>query len=137
MTDAFDTNWYSNDAATFGDRIAAAREARQMSQKLLAKRLGVALKTIESWEDDASEPRANKLQTLSGILGVSIPWLLTGEGAGVVQLPEDDVSAGIAGVLAEMRVLRTDMQRSSDRLALIEKRLKGVLHPEPEFEAVE
>ena len=78
MSEAAEKNWYSNDAATFGDRVAAARESRQMTQKALAKRLGVGLKTIEGWENDLSEPRANKLQMLSGVLDVSIPWLLTG-----------------------------------------------------------
>ena len=73
MSDSDEINWYSNEAATFGDRVAAARDARQMTQKQLAKRLGVGLKTVEGWENDVSEPRANKLQTLSGVLNVSIP----------------------------------------------------------------
>ena len=45
MTDVAETNWYSDDAATFGDRIAAAREAQSLTQKSLAKKLGVATKT--------------------------------------------------------------------------------------------
>lgn len=127
MSDNDEINWYSNEAATFGDRVAAARDARQMSQKQLAKRLGVALKTVEGWENDVSEPRANKLQTLSGVLNVSIPWLLTGEGAGVEPEHEDISVPDIAELLSEMRMLRTDMQRSSERLGVIEKRLKGLL----------
>jgi transcriptional regulator with XRE-family HTH domain len=127
MSDNDEINWYSNEAATFGDRVAAARDARQMSQKQLAKRLGVALKTVEGWENDVSEPRANKLQTLSGVLNVSIPWLLTGEGAGVEPEPEEISVPDIADLLSEMRMLRTDMQRSSERLGVIEKRLKGLL----------
>ena len=83
MNDSTEINWYSNETATFGDRVAAAREAQSMTQKALAKRLGVGLKTIESWENDLSEPRANKLQMLSGVVNVSIPWLLTGDGSGV------------------------------------------------------
>ena len=34
-------DWYSEDAATFGDRVAGAREQAGMTQKQLAKRLGV------------------------------------------------------------------------------------------------
>jgi transcriptional regulator with XRE-family HTH domain len=127
MSDSDEINWYSNEAATFGDRVAAARDARQMTQKQLAKRLGVGLKTVEGWENDVSEPRANKLQTLSGVLNVSIPWLLTGEGLGVELANEDPSPPEIAEVLAEMRVLRTDLQRSAERLGVLEKRLKGVL----------
>lgn len=127
MSDSDEINWYSNEAATFGDRVAAARDARQMTQKQLAKRLGVGLKTVEGWENDVSEPRANKLQTLSGVLNVSIPWLLTGEGLGVELANENPSPPEIAEVLAEMRVLRTDLQRSAERLGVLEKRLKGVL----------
>ena len=83
MTEDAEIDWYSNDIATFGDRVAAGREALGLSQKQLARKLGVAAKTVDSWEHDISEPRANKLQMLAGILNVSMPWLLTGEGDGV------------------------------------------------------
>jgi len=75
-------NWYSEDAATFGDRLAAAREAAGLSQKAMAERLGVKMGTYRNWEDDASEPRANRLTLLAGMLGVSMRWLMTGEGQG-------------------------------------------------------
>ena len=87
-----DTNdWYGPDAATFGDRLAAAREAAGMTQKQLAKRLGVKLGTLNAWENDMSEPRANRLSMMAGILNVSIMWLLTGEGDGLAA-PEDEVT---------------------------------------------
>ena len=41
MTDEID--WYGPEAATFGDRVAAAREQTGMTQAMLAKRLGVRL----------------------------------------------------------------------------------------------
>jgi ribosome-binding protein aMBF1 (putative translation factor) len=67
--------WYDADTTTFGDRMTGAREAAGLSQAELAKRLGVKVKTIRAWENDRSEPRANRLQMLAGILGVSIMWL--------------------------------------------------------------
>ena len=70
--------WYDPEATTFGDRMTGAREASGLSQSELAKRLGVKVKTIRAWENDQSEPRANKLQMLAGLLGVSIMWLLSG-----------------------------------------------------------
>ena len=133
MSDAAEINWYSNEAATFGDRVAAAREARQMTQKSLAKRLGVGLKTVDGWENDLSEPRANKLQMLSGVLDVSIPWLLTGDGAGVAPGGNEEANHDAAELLAELRVLRTEMLRSAERLGVIEKRLKGSIHASPEM----
>ena len=74
-----------------------------------------------------SEPRANKLQTLSGILNVSIPWLLTGEGVGVDIDPAEGPGPDAAALLAEIRVLRTEMLRTAERMGVIEKRLKGIL----------
>lgn len=125
MDDISDRNWYADDAATFGDRLAAAREAQGATQKTLARRMGIALKTLEGWENDLREPRANKLQMLSGILDVSMSWLLTGEGQGVSQDPEPDIPE-ITELLGEMRKLRTEMQQSAERLGVLEKRLKKV-----------
>ena len=65
-------DWYASDVATFGDRVAAARENADMTQAALAKRLGIKQSTLRGWEDDLSEPRANRLSTLAGVLGVSM-----------------------------------------------------------------
>lgn len=133
MSDSADINWYSNEAATFGDRVAAAREAQQMSQKALAKRLGVGLKTVEGWENDLSEPRANKLQMLAGILNVSMTWLLTGEGSGIEGEPAELEDAETAELLNELRMMRSQMLRSAERLGVIEKRLKAKAQHRPEL----
>ncbi len=132
MTDLADPNWYTNDASTFGDRVVAAREAHNLSSKALARHLGVATKTVDNWENDISEPRANKLQMLSGVLNVSIPWLLTGEGAeitgeGAEFDAETDGTAALADLLTEVRSLRSEMVSAADRLGVLEKRLKKKL----------
>lgn len=120
--------WFSNESATFGDRVAAAREGLGMTQEDLAKRLGVKLKTIRNWEDDVAEPRANKLQMMSGILNVSLTWLLSGEGDGVSGPVEGfEMTADIRALLGELADVRAEMARSADRLALVERRLKQSL----------
>ncbi|MXQ08783.1 helix-turn-helix domain-containing protein [Alphaproteobacteria bacterium GH1-50] len=124
MTDTSDVNWYSNDAATFGDRIAAAREGQGLSQKDLAKKLGVATKTLDGWENDLSEPRANRLQMLAGLLNVSMPWLLTGEGDGPDGPSDSGEPLELREVMAEMRMLRTQMSQAADRIGVLEKRLR-------------
>lgn len=75
--------YYSDDAATLGDRLAAARAAAGLTKTGLAAKLGVTAKLVSSWENDRSEPRANRLATLAGLLNVSVTWLLTGGGEGV------------------------------------------------------
>ena len=126
MTELAELNWYSNDAATFGDRVAAAREAQGLSQATLAKKLGIAARTLDAWEHDMSEPRANKLQMLSGLLNVSIPWLLTGEGSGVVPASAGSASE-LGDLMSEMRRLRTQMSQAADRIGVLDERLKTAI----------
>lgn len=76
--------YYSDQSATLGDRIAAARQQAGLTQAGLAERLGVTARVVSSWENDRSEPRANRLAILSGLLGVSVAWLLAGRGDGVI-----------------------------------------------------
>jgi transcriptional regulator with XRE-family HTH domain len=120
MTDA--TDWYSSDMATFGDRLVGAREALGLSQRDLAHRLGVRTETLKGWEEDRTEPRSNRLQILAGILNVSIRWLLTGEGEGV-SAPAAGSRAEFRDLATEMRGLRDDMARASERLSRLERRL--------------
>lgn len=124
-----DVGYFSDEAATFGDRVAAARGALGLSQSDLCRNLGIKLKTLRAWEDDLSEPRANKLQMLGGVLNVSIVWLLTGEGDGLDGPVEDEepLSKDATDILLEMRSLRTEYGRLNNRLARLEKRLRGAL----------
>lgn len=122
------TDWFGPEAATFGDRVAAAREAADMTQAQLARRLGIKKTTLMGWEQDLSEPRANKLSMVSGLLNVSMSWLLTGEGEGMSEPSEMDVDAGdFAGVLNELRALRNEMRSNAERAARLEKRLRTIV----------
>ncbi len=123
-----DQGWFSEDTATFGDRLAAAREAAGLSQAAFASKLGVKPGTMTSWENDLKEPRANRLQMMSGILGVSMSWLLTGSGNGP-DAPDDatELSDDVLDLLAEMRALRSQIAQSGEKLGRLEKRLRAAL----------
>ncbi|MCC5989148.1 MAG: helix-turn-helix transcriptional regulator [Pararhodobacter sp.] len=118
--------WYSDEQATLGDRIAAAREAAGLSQTQLATRLGVRSRTLRGWESDLSEPRANRLQMMAAMLGVSLRWLLSGEGEGVAPpLTEDEArDEAMQGTLAELRSLRGELLKMGERVGQLEKRLR-------------
>jgi len=118
-------DWYGPDKATFGDRLVAAREKANLSQQDLAKRLGVKNSTIKSWENDNSEPRANRLSMLAGLLNVSITWLISAEGSGV-EAPEksDEMSNDLLDSLTELTALRVNLLNNIDRINNIEKKLK-------------
>ncbi len=125
---AQDQDWYSADTATFGDRLAGARDAASLDQRGLAGKLGVKLAVIQAWEDDLKEPRANRLQMVSGILGVSMSWLLTGEGDGPDAPDEaDPMSSDLVDMLAEMRALRGQIAQTGEKLGRLEKRLRTAL----------
>lgn len=76
------TNIYeeSPDLDTIGGRLSRAREASGLSVKQLALRLGVKTATIQAWESDRSQPGSHRLTKLSGLLGVSLSWILHGVG---------------------------------------------------------
>ncbi|MAW08213.1 MAG: transcriptional regulator [Halobacteriovoraceae bacterium] len=119
-----DMDWYGPDAATFGDRVAAARESAGMTQGQLARRMGVKKSTLIGWEQDLSEPRANKLSMLSGLLNVSMAWLLTGEGDDLSAPTEDTLSSDMAAIARELRGLREELRAQAERAGRLEKTLR-------------
>ncbi len=124
-----DIGYFSEEAATFGDRVAAARRAASLTQENLSRKLGIKLKTLRAWEEDMSEPRANKLQMLAGVLNVSIIWLLTGEGEGVRDPWEEGAAAtdDTSDLIAEFRAIRGEYKNLEARLESLEKKLSHSL----------
>ncbi|WP_116082883.1 helix-turn-helix domain-containing protein [Tropicimonas sp. IMCC34011] len=124
-----DQNWFGEDTATFGDRLIGAREALGIGQEELAHRLGVKIATVQAWENDSNEPRANKLQMLSGLLGVSLTWLINGTGDGL-QTPPDSTEAPrpeLSALLDEMTQLRISIDRATNKLLVLERQLRAAL----------
>ena len=124
-------NWYGPETATFGDRVAAAREMAEMTQPELARRLGVRVATLRSWEEDLSEPRANRLSIMAGLLNVSMMWLINGQGEGLdAPVEESTLPASATDILNELRELRTDMIQKAEQLGRLEKKLRMALREE-------
>lgn len=69
----------------FKERLRQAREAKGITQKQLAKRVGVAVSTIQRAEYGPHEPSAVTLAMIAGELDVSLDELFengtTGEAA--------------------------------------------------------
>lgn len=111
-------DWYADDKATLGDRITAAREAAGIERRDLAAQLGLRSRTLRGWEEDEREPRANQLQMLAGVLGVSLIWLMTGRGEAPGAPP-----AAAVGTVAELRAVRDLLTDAAARLTRLEKAL--------------
>ncbi len=122
-----DQDWYAPEIATFGDRLTAAREAAGMTQEALAKRLGVKKSTMRNWENDLSEPRANRLSMLAGLLNVSMMWLINGEGEGVENPDTEPLTADMTDLILEIRELKSDLHAKAEQMARLEKRLRTML----------
>ena len=117
--------YYSELHATFGDRLCAARDAAGLTQKVLANKIGVKVKTIQDWESDSVEPRANKLQMVSAFLNVSMVWLMSGLGSGISPpgYLENSTENELIEVLNELRSIRSVGERLLKRVVLLDKKI--------------
>jgi transcriptional regulator with XRE-family HTH domain len=96
--------------STMGTRIRQSRTRLGLTTRQLATRIGVKSSTLENWESDRSEPRANRLVMLSGILGVPVVWLLNGEAPDVgISAPAFDDAAAIAQKLEAAVAMQRDL----------------------------
>jgi transcriptional regulator with XRE-family HTH domain len=64
---------------TIGKRITHARENKGYTCEQLAERVGVKEDTLQAWENDERDPRANRLLRLAGGLDVTFAWLMVGD----------------------------------------------------------
>ena len=117
------TNIYSEtpDLDTMGGRMSRARDAASLSVAQLARRLGVKSSTIQAWESDRSQPRANRLTMLAGVLNVSLSWILHGIGTSPV---EDNRSDLVRTVAANLERLRRIQEESNQVIGQIESDLE-------------
>jgi transcriptional regulator with XRE-family HTH domain len=126
VADWADDRDYSDDTSTFGDRLVLAREAIGLTRAQLASRIGVKVQTLRNWEEDRSEPRANKFQILAGMLNVSMGWLMSGMGEPPAT-PAAESPGDVSAILSDLRGLRGEQARLVEKMARIEKRLRAAL----------
>ena len=104
------------DNDTMGGRLLRARDAASLSIPELAARLGVKQSTVQAWENDRSQPRANRLQMVAGMLNVSLSWLLHGVGTGPNEDDRGQLLESMSLQLDRLRRLQNEGQRLAARL---------------------
>ena len=104
------------DIDTFGGRLSRARDASGLSVKDLAWRLGIKNATVSAWEADRSLPSSHRLTQLSGLLNVSLSWMLHGIGSGPAHEQEDEANCDpaaerLGAQLARLKALHAETSR--------------------------
>tara|TARA_A100001388_G_scaffold148052_1_gene109921 strand:- start:267 stop:776 length:510 start_codon:yes stop_codon:yes gene_type:complete len=123
-----------NGEVTMGGRIQKAREARGLTVSQLARRTGVLSKTVHKWETNRSEPRANKLQLLAGVLSVPPLWLLNGEGSPLelYVMVNTDETANLQGKVDRLLELHKQSSRLMFEIQSEVMRLQGNIDAAPD-----
>ena len=63
-----------------GERLYELRTKHEMSQGDLAEKLDVSRQTISKWENNMSIPELDKIISLSNVFGVTVDYLVKGDG---------------------------------------------------------
>ncbi|OJU38425.1 MAG: transcriptional regulator [Rhizobiales bacterium 68-8] len=106
-----------------GGRMLRARDAAGLTIAELAARLGVRKATVQAWENDRSQPRANKMQMIAGLLNVSLSWLLHGIGAGPVEDDGAQLLESMALQLDRLKRMHHESRLLADRIERDMRRL--------------
>lgn len=108
---------------TLGTRIRDRRREIGLSASELARRAGVTRDTLHAWETDQSQPRANKLQMLAGVLGATVGWLIEGnQGCG----PAPQTTPEVAALREQLGHAREAAKTLNNLLENIESRVDAL-----------
>lgn len=88
---------------TLADRIRRYRVVAGLSQAQLAEKMGVKPSSVAQWELDQTRPASHRFPLLSEILGVSVPFLMSG-----ATTEEDERRARLAQIAANLDVAALD-----------------------------
>jgi transcriptional regulator with XRE-family HTH domain len=115
--DAHDTS-LDDTNAQIGLRITEARVTLDDSVAVVAERVGVTAQTFEEWESGGLPVRANHLNRLAGVLGISLSWLIMGRGAE----PMAD-SSELSRLRADLAAALSRLDDVVNELTVIDQRL--------------
>jgi len=116
------------DLDTFGGRLSRALDVSDLNTRELAWRLGVRTATVREWETDRSQPGSHRLDKLSGLLNVSLSWLLHGVGTAPAEHREQHEIGLICEQLAKLKLLHA---QTGQLIGSIEQRLDAAGTPSP------
>ena len=116
---------FGSEEQTLGGRLQESRERQGLTISETARLTGVRTKTLRDWELDRSEPRANRLVNLAGILGVNASYLLDGLGGQTVpaQKTKPEIKALIADLLEQTEAISQETAKISEKMQSVTTQL--------------
>lgn len=99
------------DQTTLGQRIAALRRQKELTQEALAEGLGVSAQAVSKWENDVSCPDIMLLPQLAKALDVTVDTLLSGEPEPETRLIPAEQRKNFNDLILKMRVDSSDGDR--------------------------
>lgn len=110
------------DNLKFGNFIKSLRKEKNMTQKDLAKKIGLTDKAISKWERGLSFPDITMLNSLSEVLGVDVSEILNGE-RGKEKISKEDIEKKIEEAVEKV----TLKKKKRERRIKIFKRTVGII----------
>jgi transcriptional regulator with XRE-family HTH domain len=108
-------NGASPEYGVIGDRLREVRNARGLSLRAMAARLGVSASLISQVETGRARPSVRTLYAIAAELGISLDELLFSD----ARAGDDDADGPIEpGALPEIRLPGQPVQRAGDRTAI-------------------
>jgi HTH-type transcriptional regulator, cell division transcriptional repressor len=101
---------------TLANRITTAREDANLSIADVSSLVAVKPETYIRWESGATQPRANKLVTLAGVLKVVPVWLLDGDENFLQDLSREEKIVLLSERIEQMKSIQNRMITMLDEL---------------------
>ena len=86
---------------------------------------GFAPSVVSRWKSGESNPKSDKLKKIADYFGVSVQFIMTGEGEVELHVPAEQVAKEVADMLHENPVLLNMLYDFRDITEAWEQRLKG------------
>ncbi|MDU8941869.1 helix-turn-helix domain-containing protein [Ovoidimarina sediminis] len=109
------------------ERLCLARQRQDYSRADLSNLIGVTEGTITRWEQGRSAPRSNRMAILAGALGVSMRWLLSGQGDMSQPADPANTKPDRDDLLRELTGIAREVDLSLQALSRIETRLGAMV----------
>ena len=98
---------------------------RGVTPSAVAIACGFAPSVVSRWKSGESTPKADKLKKIADYFGVSVQFLMTGEGEAEIVIPAEQVAKEVAEMLHANPVLLDMLYDFRDITESWEQRLKG------------